>query len=275
MKPLSTVLLTTATIALLSALPIDAAPTQTLRIGGFSGGTIQVPIPDSPMVQDSPMNETPPNSTSTPSNIVQQVQSMISGIPNSLNTLLTSKLGDFHIPTLDQLFSQIMGSNTADTLSNVLENSPESSMLIKQDAIKAATRGTAIKTAADQTLGQTAQQQLMQRAEQVDSNTQQNTQLGQRSQSSNVSQEILKNVSQQLSLDGQMNQQVLEELQQSRVDHAIGNTLTAQIEDDLSSMNTTTRRENISAGTALSQQTGLLMMPGGYSLNSTQTSTRP
>lgn len=105
---------------------------------------------------------------------------------------------------------------------------------------------------------------------QIQQATRQDTQtiinLGEESQSLDVTQQILQNLSQQTALNGQINERIFQEAQQARIDRALNNTLITQTAKELAAINTADRRKSIAAGNAMSQQAGLLMMPGGVTL---------
>ncbi|MHC5720502.1 MAG: hypothetical protein ACYTX0_52895, partial [Nostoc sp.] len=88
------------------------------------------------------------------------------------------------------------------------------------------------------------------------------------SQSLDVTQQILQNLSQQTALTSRVNERMLIEAQQARIDRGLSNTLTAQTAKELSAINTADRRKSVAAGNAATQQAGLLIMPGGITLGS-------
>ncbi|MBW4475147.1 MAG: hypothetical protein KME45_32920 [Stenomitos rutilans HA7619-LM2] len=208
------------------------------------------------------------------SSIFGGIQSFVTNLPRTFESVLNGALGAFGIPdlkqTTDQAGSTPTSSNESAALSEQLENQQggQGSYAIRHDIAGKASRDTALGIAYAATLSQSAQQALAQRAQQTAQQTQANTQLGQESQSLDVTQQILQNLSLQTALNGQVNQEVLKEAQQGRVDRAIANTLSAQQARDLSMITTTDRRRGIAAGNAATQQTGLMTLPGGFYLGS-------
>ncbi|MCC5631969.1 hypothetical protein LC613_30240 [Nostoc sphaeroides CHAB 2801] len=155
-------------------------------------------------------------------------------------------------------------------LSETLENKTngQSSYGIREDLGKYATRTVATEIANQATLSQTAQSQMAQIKQATQQDTQESVSLGEESQSLDVTQQILQNLSQQTALSSRVNERMLIEAQQARIDRALSNTLTAQTAKELSAINTADRRKSVAAGNAATQQAGLLIMPGGITLGS-------
>lgn len=193
---------------------------------------------------------------------------------NPLGNLLNSALGAIQIPDLNKVLAGIMnGSANNDpgaVLSETLENKTngQSSYGIREDLGKYATRTVATEIANQATLSQTAQSQMAQIKQATQQDTQENVSLGEESQSLDVTQHILQNLSQQTALNSRVNERMLIEAQQARIDRALSNTLTAQTAKELSAINTADRRKSVAAGNAATQQAGLLIMPGGITLGS-------
>jgi hypothetical protein len=93
--------------------------------------------------------------------------------------------------------------------------------------------------------------------------TEQNVQLGEESQSLDVTQQILQNLSQQTALSAQVQMRNLQEAQQARTDRAINNVLLSQAAKEISALNTGERRGSTASGNQASYQAGMLMLPGG------------
>lgn len=202
------------------------------------------------------------------------IQNFVANLPETFEGLLSRTIGTLGIPDLKQASDQAEDTPTSEdeatALSEQLENQQDGqgSYAIRNDIADKASRDTALGIANSATLSEQAQQEQAQRAQQAAQLTQQNLQLGQESQSLDVTQQILQNLSQQTALNGQVNHEVLREAQQARIDRAIANTLNAQQARDLSIITTTDRRQGIAAGNAATQQTGLIALPGGYYLGS-------
>ena len=205
------------------------------------------------------------------------VQSFVQDdVLSPVNTLIQSTLGAFQVPDLSQLWSQIMGGSAnrdpGAVLSETLENKTNDrpSYSIRADLSKSVSRATATGVADQSTLNQDAQNLMVQVRLAAQQKTQENVRLGEESQGLDVTQQIMQNLSQQSALNAQVNERVLQEAQQARVDRAIANTLSAQTASELATLTTADRRRTISAGNAASQQGGLFMMPGGVTLGSDQ-----
>ncbi|MCC5625432.1 hypothetical protein LC574_30820, partial [Nostoc sp. CHAB 5715] len=137
-----------------------------------------------------------------------------------------------------------------------------------EDLGKYATRTVATEIANQATLSQAAQSQMAQIKQATQQDTQESVSLGEESQSLDVTQQILQNLSQQTALSSRVNERMLIEAQQARIDRALSNTLTAQTAKELSAINTADRRKSVAAGNAATRQAGLLIMPGGITLGS-------
>ncbi|MBD2666216.1 hypothetical protein B6N60_04886 [Richelia sinica FACHB-800] len=189
-----------------------------------------------------------------------------------INNLINSAIGALQIPDIAKLWNQILGGSASNSpgaiLSEILENKTngQSSYGIRQDIGKDTTRNIVTEIANQATLGETAQTQITQREQATRQDTQAIINLGEESQSLDVSQQILQNLSQQTALNSKVNERILQEAQQARFDRALNNTLIAQTAKELAAINTADRRKTIAAGNAMSQQAGLLMMPGGITL---------
>jgi hypothetical protein len=193
-----------------------------------------------------------------------------------VNNLIRSVFGVFQIPDLSQLWSQVMGgaasTDPGAVLSEALENKTdgESSYGIREDLSKDATRVAVTGVADQETLSQDAQAEMVEVRQATQQDTQESVRLGEESQSLDVTQQILQNLSQQTALESQVSERMLQEAQQARVDRALGNTLSVQMARELSAITTADRRRNIAAGNAASQQGGLWMMPGGITLDTNE-----
>jgi hypothetical protein len=193
---------------------------------------------------------------------------------NPVNNLINSTIGAFQIPDISTLVNQIIGGSASKSpgalLSEILENKTngQSSYSIREDISKDATRNVATTIANQSTLNKSAQTKMAQIKQATQQDTQEIIRLGQESQNLDVTQQILQNLSQQTALNSQINERMLQEAQQARIDRAMSNTLTAQTAQELAAINTADRRKNIAAGNAVTQQSALLMMPGGVTLGS-------
>jgi len=189
-----------------------------------------------------------------------------------ITNLINSTIGAFQIPDISKLWNQIIGGSAIQDpgaiWSEILENKTngQSSYGIREDIGKDTTRNVVTEIANQTTLSQTAQTQMAQIQQANQQNTQKIISLGEESQTLDVTQQILQNLSQQTALNSQINQRIFQETQQARIDRALNNTLIAQTAKELAAINTADRRKSIATGNAMTQQAGLLMMPGGITL---------
>lgn len=203
-------------------------------------------------------------------NPIQQISGTFSKITTQLDQMLQSFVGSLKIPDLPEVIAKIMSGNFADNqstkLSATLEKKPQGSYSIQSDLANLAQQQTAISTAANATLSKAAQDRQAQMAQMVDQNVTQNIQLGEESQNQDVTQHIMRNISQQTALAAQNQGAIVLQNQQAQIDRALANTLSAQQAKELSELNVTQRRQDAAAGTASSTQAGLFQMPGGITL---------
>ena len=189
-----------------------------------------------------------------------------------ITNLINSTIGAFQIPDISKLWNQILGGSAIQDpgaiWSEILENKTngQSSYGIREDIGKDTTRNIVTEIANQTTLSQTAQTQMAQVQQVTQQDTQKIISLGEESQTLDVTQQILQNLSQQTALNSQINQRIFQETQQARIDRALNNTLIAQTAKELAAINTADRRKSIATGNAMTQQAGLLMMPGGITL---------
>lgn len=213
--------------------------------------------------------------------LVGRVRGFFVDLPGTLGNIINGALGQYGVPDLETVTTEVEETATSQeegaALSEILENRQpgQGSHAIRTDLAKQASRETALEITSAATLSQTAQQDMAQRAQITQEETEQNVQLGEESQSLDVTQQIMQNLSQQTALNSRVNERVLQEAQQARVDRAIANAIHAQQARELSVITTTDRRQHIAAGNAANQQTGLLSLPGGYYLGSEETAELP
>ena len=101
--------------------------------------------------------------------------------------------------------------------------------------------------------------------------TETNIGLANDSQSQDVTQRILQNLSQQTALNAQTNERILQETQKVGSNGAISNVLAAQSASLASENNTSERRQDIATGNQASRQASMLTMPGGFTLKDQET----
>lgn len=208
------------------------------------------------------------------SSIIDGIDDFVANISGVVSDTLSSALGDFGVPdlatVLDQLKTTSTSSDEGAMLSEALENrqseNGNGSFAIRSDLANQASRKTAIAVMNSATLGQEAQERMVQQAQIAQQAVEENAQLAEESQTLDVTQHIMQNLSQQSALSARVNQQILQEAQQARLDRSISNTLSAQIAEEVSAANIADRRQKIGTVNKAVQQTGLFSLPGGYYL---------
>ncbi|MEG4576387.1 hypothetical protein QUA56_27490, partial [Microcoleus sp. N3A4] len=159
--------------------------------------------------------------------------------------------------------SGMMGNYHVPFWRAVEEATPSLTLIIMSDLDAQAQRSAAIGIADGATLSKEAQTNSFQVLEATRQDTEQNIQLGEESQSLDVTQQILQNLSQQTALSAQVQMRNLQEAQQARTDRAINNVLLSQAAKEISALNTGERRGSTASGNQASYQAGMLMLPGG------------
>ncbi len=205
--------------------------------------------------------------------------SVVDDILGTIGGLIDSTIGAIQIPDFSQIASLIMGgstsSNPATVLSEKLETksgiSTSGSYGVLDDYSKEAQRTAAINTANANNLNASAQAQSAAMLEATRQSTETNIGLANDSQSQDVTQRILQNLSQQTALNAQTNERILQETQKVGSNGAISNVLAAQTASLASENNTSERRQDIATGNQASRQASMLTMPGGFTLKDQET----
>lgn len=220
-------------------------------------------------------------------------------IINSLNQKLTELTGELGLPDLQQIVDSIMdeeqSENKGTELSTRIENKPDGSYAIQSDLAKQAVIKATNLQANNSTLGEEAQEatseQLQLVSERVNNNIELSEQsqdlsneaqtLATESQSLDVSQQILQNLSAQSALEAEQNANVASQMaliaenqetliqlhQEAQVSRALANLIDAQQASSINEANTIQRREDASNSITSSIQSGMLIMPGGMTLD--------
>lgn len=205
----------------------------------------------------------------------------IGGLPRVASDVLEDLLGGFGVPDLQAVDSAIEDNNRAGgdgseagALARSLERPAGSDAdtgrySVGRDQSHEAQRATAVGLAQSSTLNESAQRQMVAQAEQAQQSLSGSQAAAQRSAQSDVSQDILRNLSEQSSLAAELASQQVAQGQQAQVDRAMGNLLAAQQARALDQQTILARRERIASGNRAIEQIGTLMMPGGFSLGTT------
>lgn len=136
-------------------------------------------------------------------------------------------------------------------------NSPEIQEKVSTDLIISLADGVADSTI----LSQEAQQQNLARLEKVESITNSSVELAADSQTKDISQDILKNISQQTASSQTLQGAIYSEINSSRVDRAIANKVLARILRETQNNNFRKMREKAATGRLLVNQ-ATYVMPG-------------
>lgn len=149
-----------------------------------------------------------------------------------------------------------------DEVSQNIENKPDGSYDIDQDGHERQTIDSAYEYIEDTAFSEEAKNEQDDIAEATENNVESNQSLGEESQTLDVSQQILQNISAQMSLIGQQNGTLILQNQQNHHNQAWSNTLLAQETSEISQQNTKQRREEAATGSFTALQAGL-MRPAG------------
>lgn len=248
--------------------------------------------PLEPTALEAEIDRILPDTSAIANTVEQQVKSntlgqLLQGNVNlfdSLKQTISSFINNIQIPDFGQIVSNLFSDNKEETasesdrekLAGALENKPNGSYAIQEDAAEQDTVRSAQQIANDATLSENARQELQQLSAAIAANVEnalqlgeESQQLGTESQGLDVSQQILQNLSQQAALSAKQTALsaerqgiIIQQNQQARVDRAMNNLLNAQQAKELSEANTAKRRENASAGIAATAGMGLIRMPG-------------
>jgi hypothetical protein len=118
---------------------------------------------------------------------------------------------------------------------------------------------------------------VQQNVEQTNRESQNSMELGADSEGQDVTQNIMRNISQQsaiaakqAALSAENQSALVMQGQQAQIDRSFANILNAQQTEELNEINTAQRRQDAAAATASSTQTGLFQMPGGITLGASE-----
>jgi len=169
---------------------------------------------------------------------------------------------NFRIPSTERI-KVIVNQNLEDLSSSTerLENSPDNPTIVKEIENKVI-RATFEDVIEETSLGTQGQQKIAEVAELIQKTAEENIELGDQSQTLDVSQQILQNLSRQQALSASNQSILITQNQQAQVDRAMGNLLQAQTAEELAKINARTRRETAGSNDLLQRQWGLVRVPG-------------
>lgn len=197
----------------------------------------------------------------------------------TIDQLLDSAIASLGIPDLAQLTANITQGNQDQApptqLAAALENrSNEPSFSIRSELSRTsewnASRGTAYGSA----LSEQAQIRGQQKRDGVSQAVQSNRFLADESQSLDVTQQILQNVSAQLGQQAEVDAALFDEAEQSRIDRAHDLLLQSQIAESTLGRNVSDRRTEKATARSVTQGIAWLNLPGSKSLTAETISQR-
>ena len=197
---------------------------------------------------------------------VKDVSSFVQGdLFGGITQLVQNALGSVQIPDIGQVVSDIMNGSLPEDASfaTKLENNVSNSYAIRQDTAQMSERVGALQVAQTQTLSKTAQDKSKATIDYSAASATESGQMARDSQSTDTSQQILQNISNQLKNSADIANLQMLEASQARQDRALQLTLTAQAAQELNAGNIRERQSASASGNAAAAQSGLLTMPGG------------
>ncbi|MEG4246528.1 hypothetical protein QUA51_27985, partial [Microcoleus sp. Pol10_D6] len=222
------------------------------------------------------------------SGIWDNLLNKVENFSSEIESTLSSFLGELKVPDLKEAVQSIMDGNADDSegtkLSAALEKKPQDSYSLKENNAELAERESAVSEANKATLSKDAQQKqatlkeiVQQNVEQTGQISQNSMELGADSEGQDVTQNIMRNISQQsaiaakqAALSAENQSALVMQGQQAQIDRSFANILNAQQAEELNEINTAQRRQDAAAATASSTQAGLFQMPGGITLGASE-----
>ena len=188
----------------------------------------------------------------------------LGGLEDTVGDFVSSQIPDIS-KIIDIIFNGGVGAGEVDLpsrqQSETLEGTPDS-YAISESETDAVVREVLVETVGSTTLNESAQNSLKQTSLQVQKSVGASVDLGQDSQSRDVTQQILQNLSQQEAISATRQGIIVQQNQQAQVDRAISNMLNAQQAEELAGINAAKRREDIGTTNLTVRQWGLIRLPG-------------
>lgn len=188
----------------------------------------------------------------------------------SFNQILQRALGALKIPDLGDVVEQIMKAETLPDegkTASQLENNLPNSYAIRDDIARATERTAAIGVAQGSALSKQAQQKSAQTLQASTTAKEESESMAEDSESSDTSQQILRNISVQLKANAEIADLQMQEALQARQERALSLTLEAQAAKQLNEANIRERQQAIAERNGAALQSGLLSVPGGVILD--------
>ncbi len=192
------------------------------------------------------------------------VQGFLGGLEDTVSDFVSTKIPDIG-KIVDIVFNSELEEGEADLpsrqQSETLEGTPDN-YPISESETDAVVREILVETVGSTTLNESAQTNLKQTAVRVQKSVDESVKLGEDSQSRDVTQQILQNLSQQEAVSATRQGIIIQQNQQAQVDRAISNMLNAQQAEELAGINAAKRREDIGTTNLTVRQWGLIRLPG-------------
>ena len=192
---------------------------------------------------------------------------LFSSIPflNDLGSALqgvTEDLLDFKIPSTERI-KVIVNQNIEDLSSSTesFENSPDS-LPIAEEVYNTVVRATIVDVVEETSLSDDAQERIAEVTQFVQGATDKNIELAEESQTLDVTQQIMQNVSDQLASSATIQNVLVGQNQEAQVSRAMSNLLQAQVADAIEGANAQSRRDRAGSSQQLQQNWGLVRVPG-------------
>ena len=192
------------------------------------------------------------------------IQGFLGGFEDTVSDFVSTKIPDIG-KIVDIVFNSELSEGEADLpsrqQSETLEGTPDN-YAISESETDAVVREVLVETVSSTTLNESAQTNLKQTAVRVQRSVDESVDLGEDSQSRDVTQQILQNLSQQEAISATRQGIIVQQNQQAQVDRAISNMLNAQQAEELAGINAAKRREDIGTTNLTVRQWGLIRLPG-------------
>jgi hypothetical protein len=192
------------------------------------------------------------------------IQGFLGGFEDTVSDFVSTKIPDIG-KIVDIVFNSELEEGKVDLpsrqQSETLEGTPDN-YAISESETDAVVREVLVETVESTTLNESAQTNLKQTAVRVQRSVDESVDLGEDSQSRDVTQQILQNLSQQEAISATRQGIIVQQNQQAQVDRAISNMLNAQQAEELAGINAAKRREDIGTTNLTVRQWGLIRLPG-------------
>lgn len=175
-----------------------------------------------------------------------------------------SNLSDFFKLFLGSMESQMPADGE---FSSAAENGLANSYSIRQEIASDYERGGILYQIQEKNLGENAQIEAEDAISTSQSASDDNLQLAQDSQTTDVSQQILQNISMQLGNLGTINNSLMQQNTRARQEQALGTVLNAQLAKQMAENNTLQRRSAIASQNSIIRQSALISLPGNIVIN--------